>query len=84
MKTKRTIELTVETSSVSVLRRLVSSSVPAWCDVCARPEALVTLEVAAHRTGLSVRAICQKVEAGEIHFLETPAGSLLICLESFT
>ena len=34
-------------------------------------------------TGLSSRMIHRLVEAGEVHFAETPAGALLICPESF-
>jgi hypothetical protein len=37
---------------------------------------------AASVTGMSARAIYRLAESGEVHFLETSQGILLICLES--
>jgi hypothetical protein len=81
MKTKRTIELTVESSSVSVLRR-TRPSMFAWCAVCDAEVRMISPEQAAARAGVSVRAIYSSVEAGQIHFLENHEGSLLVCAES--
>ena len=51
------------------------------CGQCSQP--LVLAERAVAATGLSSRAIHRLVETGEIHFAETPAGALLICLSSY-
>jgi hypothetical protein len=80
-KTRRTIELTVEHSQFFVLRK-GRRFVLAWCGECAGRVPLFTLEEAARRARLSERAVYRKVEAGEIHFVETPEGALLVCLDS--
>ncbi len=81
MKTKRTIELMVEQSEF-VFQRKARASVLAWCEGCGGQVLMITPEEAAWRTGLSVRAMYRRVEAGEIHFLEKPAGALFVCLAS--
>lgn len=81
MKTKRTIELTIERNEFSVLRKCRGSAY-AWCGVCAKSVGMVTPEEAARRTGVSMRAIYRRVEEGGLHLLETPEAPLLICLES--
>lgn len=81
MKTKRTIELTFETSSISVLRRL-ARPVFHWCDLCCGHVMMISPEQAAVQAGVTVRAIYSRVEAGQIHFLETSDGSLLVCVYS--
>ena len=79
MKRKRRLQLVVETR-----RRLTLGgsgreyAVP--CGQCSAP--LVFAEEAVAATGLSSRTIHRLVEAGEVHFAETPAGALLVCLDS--
>lgn len=80
-KTTRTIELTIEKKEflhVNAQRK----SVLAWCADCGRRVAIVTPEEAARAVGVSARTIYCRVEAGTVHFIETPAGALLVCLES--
>jgi hypothetical protein len=43
---------------------------------------MLSAEEAARRAGTSVRAIYRRVEAGEVHYAETPRGHLLICARS--
>ena len=81
MKTKRTIEVTIERNEFSVLRNCRGSAY-AWCGVCARSVGMVTPEEAARRSGVSVRTIYREIEVGGLHFLETPQGLLLICVAS--
>jgi hypothetical protein len=45
---------------------------------------MVTPEQAAAIVGSSVRAVNQSVEAGRVHFLETPDGGLLVCVNSLS
>ena len=76
MKRTRTVKLVVETNRRITFRR--SGAAPARpCGLCAGP--LLPLEAAVAVTGLSSRAIHLRVEAGEVHFAETPAGTLLVC-----
>jgi hypothetical protein len=41
-------------------------------------------EEAAARAGVGLRAIYRLVEAHKLHFIETPEGLVLICLNSVT
>ena len=80
MKRKRRLEIVVETERRFTLRQ--SGPAPAvQCGQCSGP--LVSAERAVAITGLSSRTIHRMVETGEVHFAETPAGVLLICLNSF-
>ena len=81
-KKKRTVT-TVEAHQVFVIRR-PDGAAPAWCTECppGRQSVLVAAEAAAALTGLSTRAIYRLVEAGAVHFAETPEGALLVCLSS--
>jgi hypothetical protein len=81
MRTKRRVEIRVETDRVLVIGRPGTVSA-AWCEACARRVAMVPVDVAAILAGTSARAIYGRVEAGALHFAETPAGALLICVES--
>jgi predicted site-specific integrase-resolvase len=45
---------------------------------------MLTPEEAAALAQVSSRTIYRRVEAGELHFAETPEEPLLICLDSLT
>ena len=79
MRRKR-LEIVVETTRRVTLRR-PGAEPAARCGQCS--ELLVPTEAAVAVTGLSSRAIHRLVEAGEVHFAETPAGALLVCPNSF-
>ena len=76
---QRRLEIVVVTTRRFTLRRPVWAPA-AGCAQCSGP--LISAEVAVAVTGLSSRAIDRLVEAGEVHFSETPAGALHICLNS--
>ena len=77
---RRRVQIVVETEQRLVLRK--HGSAPAVvCARCSVP--LVLAEEAVAATGLSSRVIHRLVETGEVHFAETPAGALLVCLNSF-
>lgn len=80
-KTGRTVELTIERSEFFVVPS-GSARMLAWCDGCGGRVPFVTPGEAALVSGENVRAIFRRVEAMEIHFVETPGGRLLVCLES--
>ena len=70
MVRKRRVEI-VETGRVVTIRKSVPAPAP-LCGLCS--ELLIPAEVAVAVTGLSSRTIHHPVEAGEVHFEETPAG----------
>jgi len=43
---------------------------------------MITPESAARLNGATVRAIYQRIEAGDLHFAETANGLLLVCSDS--
>jgi len=82
MRRKRRMEITVETS-LSIIRR-GTNQVPTWCPECSSPVQLITLEEAAVLAGVGESAIHNLVEQGQLHFVTTGAGILLICPNSLT
>ena len=81
MKTKRRVEITIETDEVIVLRHRIQVS-RSWCAQCSEKTAMVTADQAAVVAGVNSRTIYRWVEEGKLHFTETPHGLLLICLSS--
>ena len=53
-----------------------------WCFECDEPVAMLTPDEAATLGHVSSRTIYQRVEAGEVHYTETPEGFLLVCANS--
>lgn len=80
MKRKRRVEVVIETKRRVMFGKPGATPVPP-CELCSGM--LVPAELAVAMTGLSSRAIHRLVEAGQIHFAETPAGALLVCPDSF-
>jgi hypothetical protein len=80
---KRKIEIAFETKQTIVWRRR-SETVETWCESCAAPSLMLDAQHAAFGAGLSLRQICQQVETGNLHFIETEEGLLLICLTSLS
>ncbi|HXI91929.1 MAG TPA: hypothetical protein VNO24_18085 [Blastocatellia bacterium] len=80
-RTKTKTEITVATRQRITIRRR-SEPPDAWCERCgAQVQMLAPLEVAA-LLQTTARAIFRGVEAGELHFLETADGGLLVCRNS--
>ena len=73
------MEIVVETTRRVTLRKTGAAHAPP-CELCSGP--LLPAEEAVAVTGLSSRTIHRAVEAGEVHFAETPEGTLLVCLNS--
>jgi hypothetical protein len=80
MKWKRT-EIAIEFEEMI---RVVShrQAARAWCPACGSKALMATPQQAAAIVGSSVRAVNRRVEAGEVHFVETKEGSLLVCISS--
>jgi len=80
-KRTKTTEITVERSDVFVVRRTKGTG-GVWCEHCGARVRMVTPEQAARVTAASTRAIYRGVETGQVHFIETAEGLLLVCLAS--
>jgi hypothetical protein len=50
--------------------------------MCSTEVRLISPEGAARLSGVRVREIYRRVEAGRVHFIETGGGLLLICIDS--
>ena len=81
MKTSRKTEITVETERVLVIRGTKQARLT-WCPSCAEQVKMVTPEQASAIARVTARTIYRWVEAEKLHFAETPAGWLLVCLNS--
>ena len=75
------MEITLERDELSVIRRPVHPALT-WCEQCEKRVQMITPDEAVAVAGRSAREIYRWVEAGRIHFLETPQGLLSICLRS--
>ena len=74
---KRT-EIFIETHETWVSRRPVGRA-PVWCFDCLSQPEMFTPEELAHVSRLNVRTICNLIEGGRVHFLETADGGLFVC-----
>jgi hypothetical protein len=80
MKRKKT-EIIVEREQVLIIRRLDDRQ-PRCCAECSGQAQMVSVDEAAALGRLSARAIYRRVEAGQLHFIETADGLLLVCVNS--
>jgi hypothetical protein len=78
---KRRVEVVVETHQIWIIRQ-PDFRKPVWCAGCARLARMVTADEAACLIHQSTRTIYAWVEAGRLHYRETPEGCLLVCLDS--
>ena len=83
MKVRKTMKIGVETQRVVSLTKCVHA-IEAWCSQCGEQRQMIHPEEAAARAGVSLRAIYRLVEARQLHFIEMPEGSVLICPNSVT
>lgn len=82
MKRVRTTEVIIERDEVFVVRR--GPAPPAVrCGACGETE-IVSPEAAALLCRTTTRTLYRLVEAGLVHFAETPEGLLFVCLRSLT
>ena len=81
MRTKREIEITVETERILVISRRRNLGL-IWCAVCATLASVVTAEEAGIIAHVNSGTIYHWVDDGRLHFMETPEGWGRICLTS--
>jgi hypothetical protein len=73
-------KITIETESLLILRG--RSSRRRWCPQCASEGEIIALEEVGVISNLDRSEFEEWVNSGELHRLETPNGSTLICLNS--
>jgi hypothetical protein len=78
---KKTTIVTFESRERMTIRR-GEQRVVAWCERCSAEVLMVSTNEAASLTGTNARSIFRGVEAGELHFLESETGELMVCSES--
>ena len=78
-KQKRT-QITFETERLLLVSRRRNLIAP--CAACGAQTRMITVDEAAALAQVSALAIYHRVEAGTLHFMESPAGALLICFSS--
>ena len=81
MRVRRRTEIIAETQEQVMVRRAGRDAV-AWCAGCGEPASMLTLDEAMALTGASSREIYRRLEAGDVHFTETPEGFVLTCMNS--
>lgn len=81
MKTKSKTEIVIETCRILTIKSQTRYE-PAWCQQCGALSQMVSADEAAVLSRVSSRTIYMRVEANELHFIETPLGLLLICANS--
>lgn len=78
---KKTTIVTFESRERTTIHR-GGQSLMAWCDQCGAEVLMVKPNQAANIASTDERVIFRKVESGEIHFIESANGALLICKQS--
>ena len=81
MRRIRRTEVTIETDEITIIRSSQEIAAPT-CRECAQAVGMITPEQAALITCINIRAIYRGLEAGWVHYAETPGGSLLVCTDS--
>jgi hypothetical protein len=78
---KRRTEITIETSRLTLIGRR-GGATRAWCPLCEAHVEMVSHDQAVGLLRVSTRIIHQMVDEEKLHFIETPDGLLLICVNS--
>lgn len=80
-KTKK-ILIESESHEIFIVRADGKSEVRGYCEHCAAEMRCLTLDETVTHTGIPATSIIRLIQTGQVHFLETLSGHLLICLES--
>jgi len=79
MKAKKRLEVIWEKRETTTLSFNRVRRAKRFCRSCGTNELHITVAEAAALFSTTAREIFRLTEAGEIHYLETPGGALLIC-----
>jgi hypothetical protein len=81
MRKSRHTEIAIEVDQIITVTRR-PPAVCEWCPACGSKVVMVTLEEATAVISIRTLALVRMVEAREVHFTETKAGLLRLCLPS--
>jgi hypothetical protein len=81
MASSKRTEISVETHEVLILRKR-DSSVRAWCFECRAEVRMIPADEAIALTGITMTAMLEMVNAGEIHWVWADVCAPLLCLKS--
>ncbi|MEP7147616.1 MAG: hypothetical protein ABI857_01865 [Acidobacteriota bacterium] len=81
MKSKNRAEITIETHRFLRIRQ-GPQTFSEWCRECCRWTGRVTADEAAIVAGVGKPMIFKRLEERTLHFIETQAGEVLICIHS--
>ncbi|MGI8641836.1 MAG: hypothetical protein ACR2MG_18050 [Pyrinomonadaceae bacterium] len=84
MKAKKRLEIVWETHEITRIGFNQDRRTMAFCQSCQSDTLHLSIVAAATVANISETAVFRLAEAGEIHYLETESGSLLICSESLS
>ena len=80
MKNRKHTEISLETHEITIIR--MKNRRTAFCEFCQTEVWMLPPEAAALISQSTSRTIFRRVEAGELHFIETSEGALLVCSNS--
>jgi len=80
--TTRSVDFTIERREFFVAA--TPGQIFTLCAQCGKESTFVTPTDAARISASSVREIFQLMESAEIHFIERPDGSVIVCLASLS
>jgi hypothetical protein len=78
---KRRTEIIIETERLLIVGGRKKRTIN-WCAPCGKHVEALTTDEAALLARVTSRTIFSWVEAGRVHYMETPEGLLLICPNS--
>jgi hypothetical protein len=81
MRIRRRKAVIVQTHQVTTVH-LTRQPIRAWCEPCRAEVLMLTPDEAAALAQSTVRDIYRRVEAGELHLIETGASVLRVCVNS--
>lgn len=84
MINSKKILITTESREIFIVRINGRTDIRGFCETCAIETEMLTLDHAISLFGISALKMLRAVESGEIHFLETTDGHLLLCCESLS
>ena len=82
MKAKKRLEIVWETHEITTISLKQNSSMTLFCQSCWSDAPHLSIAAAAALLQTTDREIFRLTETGEIHYLETGSGTLLICGDS--
>lgn len=84
MKAKKRLEIVWETHEITTISFNQNQQATLFCQSCQSDSPHLNVAEAAAAANISETAVFRLAEAGEIHYLETESGSLLICSKSLS